>query len=255
MPAGAPPPARHPARRRLPALLLAVTLAGLGAASAPAQEPSGRQLYEGSCASCHGLQLQGIPDRGPPLRGVGAGATDFYLSTGRMPLRDPTQVPKRAPPTFTGAAERAIVAYVGSYGGPPVATPHPERGDVAQGFAAFESQCAGCHQIAARGGILPRDDNPGLLGATQTQIAEAIRTGPYLMPPFSEHTLDQHTLDSIVRYIDSTRQPDDRGGFGLWHLGPIPEGFVAWAVGLLALVLVILGLGRREPAPPPEEPT
>jgi quinol---cytochrome-c reductase cytochrome c subunit len=231
--------------------LLAATLAASSASAASA--PAGEELYRDSCASCHGLQLQGTP-RGPALRGAGAGATDFYLSTGRMPLRDPEQEPKRAPPQFTGAAERALVAYVGSFGGPPVATPHPERGDAAQGFAAFENLCAGCHQIAARGGILPRTDNPGLLGATQTQIEEAVRTGPYVMPPFSEHTLDQPTLDSIVRYIDATRQPDDRGGFGLWHLGPIPEGFVGWAIGLLALVLVAFALGRREAVPPPEDP-
>jgi hypothetical protein len=65
--------------------------------------------------------------------------------------------------------------------------------------------------------------------------------------------LDQSTLDSIVRYLETTRRPDDRGGFGLWHLGPVPEGFVAWAVALLALVLVARALGRREAVPPPEE--
>src|SRR3954452_18320860 len=119
--------------------LLATALA---APAAPAAAPDGAELYRDSCASCHGVQLQGTP-RGPALRGVGAGATDFYLSTGRMPLRDPEQEPKRAPPQFTGAAERALVAYVGSFGGPPVATPHPERGNVAQGFAAFENLCAG----------------------------------------------------------------------------------------------------------------
>jgi ubiquinol-cytochrome c reductase cytochrome c subunit len=246
----------RPARRRsirslAPVLLVTLAATAAGSASA-ATAPDGRALYDDGCASCHGLQLQGVPGRGPALRGVGAGAADFYLSTGRMPLRSPTQVPRRAPPQFTDAAERALVAFIGSFGGPPVATPHPERGNVAQGFAAFERDCAGCHQIAARGGILPRTSSPGLLDATQVQIEEAVRTGPYVMPPFGPHMLDQSTLDSIVRYIATTRRPDDRGGFGLWHLGPVPEGFVAWAIALLALVLVALALGKREPAPPPE---
>lgn len=234
------------------AVLATVAAVAAGRASA-ATAPDGRALYDDSCASCHGLQLQGTPGRGPALRGVGAGAADFYLSTGRMPLRTPNQVPRRAPPQFTDAAERALVAFIGSFGGPPVARPHPERGNVAQGFAAFERDCAGCHQIAARGGILPRTSSPGLLDATQVQIEEAVRTGPYVMPPFGPHMLDQSTLDSIVRYLETTRRPDDRGGFGLWHLGPVPEGFVAWAVALLALVLVALALGRREAVPPPEE--
>jgi len=247
------PPAGRRTIGRLAGLLVATIAVVVAGSARAAPAPDGRALYSDSCASCHGLQLQGVAGRGPALRGVGAGAADFYLSTGRMPLRTPTQVPRRAPPQFTDAAERALVAFVGSFGGPPVATPHPERGNVAQGFAAFERDCAGCHQIAARGGILPRTSSPGLLDATQVQIEEAVRTGPFVMPPFGPHVLDQSTLDSIVRYIDTTRRPDDRGGFGLWHLGPVPEGFVAWAIALLALVLVALALGKREPVPPPEE--
>ena len=48
---------------------------------------------------------------------------------------------------------------------------------------------------------------------------------------------------SIVRYVEYLQHPRDRGGQNLGHLGPIPEGFIAWAVGLLALVLVVRWIG------------
>ena len=46
----------------------------------------GQQLFAGNCATCHGADAQGIPGRGPSLRGVGALAPDFYLRNGYMPL-------------------------------------------------------------------------------------------------------------------------------------------------------------------------
>jgi len=58
-------------------------------------------LYENGCASCHGALLQGIAHNGPSLVGVGAGPVDFYLSSGRMPLDNPTDQPQRNPPRYT----------------------------------------------------------------------------------------------------------------------------------------------------------
>src|SRR5436190_17250189 len=34
----------------------------------------GKQLYETYCINCHGVNAQGVPDRGPSLVGVGSGA-------------------------------------------------------------------------------------------------------------------------------------------------------------------------------------
>ena len=53
-----------------------------------------------------------------PLRGAGAAAADFYLSTGRMPLADPTDEPERTRPAYPRADIEALVAFVGSFGGP-----------------------------------------------------------------------------------------------------------------------------------------
>jgi len=50
---------------------------------------------------------------------------------------------------------------------------------------------------------------------------------------------------SIVRYVKSLDHPDDRGGSGLGHAGPIPEGFVGWLAGLGASLLACYWIGER----------
>ncbi len=205
----------------------------------------GRSLFVNGCSTCHGLDARGRPDRGPSLIGAGAASADFYLSTGRMPLADPHSEPKRAPPSYPKADIRALVAYVGSLGGPPVPVVHPKHGTLREGLKAFTEHCAGCHQVAARGGIATGAVAPPLQQATPTQVAEAVRVGPYLMPRFSSRRIDQAQLDSIARYVRSTRDPPDRGGWGIGHIGPIPEGLVAWLLAGVALILVARSIGER----------
>jgi ubiquinol-cytochrome c reductase cytochrome c subunit len=86
---------------------------------------------------------------------------------------------------------------------------------------------------------------PGLRQATAVQVAEAIRIGPGTMPVFDQTTIDQHTLDSVVRYVVYLRHPDDRGGGGLGGVGPLIEGFLALAFGLALMVLVTRTIGTR----------
>ena len=47
---------------------------------------AGRELYEVSCITCHGENLEGVPNRGPSLIGVGEASVYFQVHTGRMPL-------------------------------------------------------------------------------------------------------------------------------------------------------------------------
>lgn len=205
----------------------------------------GRVLFLEGCATCHGDDARGLPGQAPSLHGVGARAADFYLSTGRMPLAEPRTTPVRAPPQYTAAERRALVDYVASLGGPGIPDVTPQRGSLAVGFQQFTSHCAGCHQAVAQGGVVPDDVAPSLQQATPRQIAEAVRVGPHVMPAFPESQIDRHELDSIVRYVLSTRSPPDRGGWGLGNLGPIPEGMVAWLLAGAALLIVLRLLGER----------
>jgi ubiquinol-cytochrome c reductase cytochrome c subunit len=200
--------------------------AAAGGQSRPSSRPPdaralvarGRVLFAQGCASCHGEDLRGRPELGPSLRGAGAAAADFYLSTGRMPLADPTDEPVRTRPFYPRA-----------------------------GMAKYTEHCAGCHQIVGRGGIVTGAAVPVLDQATLTQLGEAVRIGPYLMPRFSAKQLDQPTLDSIARYVQSIRHPDNRGGWGIGNLGPVPEGMVTWFLAMIVLLAIARVIG--EPAP------
>jgi ubiquinol-cytochrome c reductase cytochrome c subunit len=254
--------ARRAARRVLLVLALgcggmAVWSAAAGSQSAPRPAPAsaapadpalvarGRDLYADACSECHGEDLRGRPGQGPSLIGAGAGAADFYLSTGRMPIASPTDEPVRASPAFPQRDIRALVAYVGAFGSTALPAADPDRGSVARGKEAFTERCAGCHQVVARGGIVTGAFVPSLQDATPRQLAEAVRIGPYLMPRFSSGQVDQAELDDLAAYVRSTRHPDNRGGWGIGNIGPIPEGLVAWLLAGAVLLGVVRWLGER----------
>lgn len=227
----------------------------------PAREPSqpsiqlGAELFAGNCASCHGVAGSGVyaPRRGaggivgagPSLRGVGARAADLYLRTGYMPLSSIHSQPRRERVLLSEEEIRSLVAYVASLGpGPPIPRPRAAAGDLSRGQQLFASHCAGCHQIMARGGFVTGARVPPLQGLTATEIAEAVRIGPYLMPRFSKRQINEAQLSSLVAYVLSTRRPEDAGGLKIGNVGPIPEGLVAWAAAGV-LVIVCIGLGKK----------
>jgi ubiquinol-cytochrome c reductase cytochrome c subunit len=116
---------------------------------------------------------------------------------------------------------------------------------VAQGLHLFTENCAGCHQVVAEGGYVNGAVAPSLDQATDVQIAEAVRIGPYVMPRFSKKTLPDRELDSLVAYVDYARHPHDPGGWALGHLGPVPEGLVTWLVAAAILVGFCVVIGGR----------
>ncbi len=236
-------PAESKTGAPLPRVLATAPVSSAGPQSRLVAE--GRELFRAGCASCHGVDAGGIRGVAPSLHGVGAASADFYLSTGRMPLSAPTQAPTRTKPAYNPAQRKALVAYVGSLGGPPIPEVRPESGSLEEGRAEFTTNCAGCHQVIGEGGIVTGAVAPPLHQATPTQIAEAVRVGPYLMPHFSKGQIDDQTLNSIVRYILYTRHPVDEGGWGIGHIGPIPEGMIAWLLAGAALILLIRLIGER----------
>jgi ubiquinol-cytochrome c reductase cytochrome c subunit len=209
----------------------------------------GAALYAQSCSDCHGADLRGRPGRGPSLHGVGTASTDFYLSTGRMPLARPGIEPPRADPVFGARDIQALVAYVaarGGRGGPAIPAVDPARGDVAEGRRLFTDRCSGCHQIMGRGGAAPGFVAPALTDVTPREIGEAIRVGPYLMPRFSPGQLDDRQVASVARYVtDVVQDPPNRGGWGIGHLGPIPEGAIAFLLAGSVLLLITRLIGER----------
>jgi len=219
---------------------------------------AGYLLYSANCSMCHGANGEGITERapgrssggitgmGPSLRGAGAGAADFYLRTGYMPLPEVGKQPRRSRVFFSDRQIRSLVAYVASLGpGEPIPSPDPDHGTISQGMRLFTQHCAGCHQIVAEGGYVTGAVAPPLENDSPVEIAEAVRTGPYLMPRFTEKAITKGDLDSIIAYVQYTKNPDDRGGWSLGHLGPVPEGMVAFFIGAAALVATCVVIGSR----------
>lgn len=259
--------------RRLGRIGVAVWIAGLVAAALAVAQPQsgivrptteppgptvqlGAALYAGNCASCHGIVGAGVapslpgagavPSAGPPLRGLGAMAPDFYLRRGYMPLSSIHDQPGPDRVLFSDKEIRSIVAYIASLGtGPAIPRADPAAGSLSEGVHLFTEHCAGCHQIVGRGGFVTGALVPPLQGVTATEIAEAVRIGPYLMPKFSPSQISDAQLNSIVKYVLSTRAPDNRGGWGIGNLGPIPEGLIAWWVAAPLLIVACRILGRR----------
>jgi len=123
----------------------------------PAEEPSdlaaGKQLFETSCAGCHGFDADG--GQGPNIQRVPANRGDdavVKIIKGGVPG---TGMPAFG--SFTDAQAMQIVAYIRSLAsaaigesGKPVQT---QSGDAEKGKLVYESKgCADCHLIRGSGG-------------------------------------------------------------------------------------------------------
>jgi ubiquinol-cytochrome c reductase cytochrome c subunit len=223
------------------------------AANAPADESvevrMGRQLYETTCITCHGQNLQGVQDRGPSLIGVGSASVYFQVATGRMPLARQEAQAERKEPRYDEAQTRQIAAYVQSVGGGPEIPTGDLRGDdsnLAEGGELFRLNCASCHNFAGRGGALSAGKYaPPLYAANDLTIWTAMLSGPQNMPVFSDNQLTTEQKQAITNYIQTLRDERDPGGSSIGRLGPVPEGLVIWVVGVGAIMLMILWIGAK----------
>ena len=211
------------------------------------QQAQGQALYEANCSTCHGLQGEGTAN-GPSLQNAGPAAVDFMLSTGRMPLANPGDQPVRDEPKFTPDQTAAIVAYVETIapGGEPIPTVDPAAGDLARGAEVFLNTCAGCHGAGATGDSVGGGQiAPTINPADPTQIGEAIRIGPGLMPRFGPETIDQADLDSLAAYLLWLRDHGEDGGLQLGRVGAVAEGLVIVVVGLGLMILFLRLTGAK----------
>ncbi len=209
--------------------------------------PQGRQLFAEDCQTCHGPSAEGSV-RAPNLQGLGAATIDFWVSTGRMPLADPTEQAAIKPPRLSHEQQLAVSAYVASLapGGPAIPSPNLGLANLSKGESLFAENCAACHTITGAGDALANNIYaPSLWAATPTQVAEAIRTGPGNMPRFGPGTFSNQEVDDIVRYVTYIQHPEDRGGLALGGVGPVAEGFVAILIGWGSLMVAGYWIGGR----------
>jgi ubiquinol-cytochrome c reductase cytochrome c subunit len=118
---------------------------------------------------------------------------------------------------------------------------------LAEGLQLFSLNCSQCHDASGSGGMLSKGNLvPTLAQATVTQTAEAIRVGPAPMPIFGPGQLTDQQVSAIANYVEYLRSPANRGGLGIAHFGPVPEGFVGIVIGLFVLLVASRLIGTRE---------
>ena len=220
---------------------------------------AGKDLFQASCSSCHGLEAQGT-SQGPSLVGAGAAAVYFQMSTGRMPAKEVGAENERKPVTFTPRQIDDIAGYVASLGGgPAIPTAEqvdPRTGDAGVGSQLFSANCAQCHGFAGAGGALTYGkDAPPLTESTPTQIYTAMLTGPEAMPVFSDGALSPQAKRDIIAFITQTRVEPNPGGFSLGRTGPVTEGLVIFLGGLGFLVIISMWITAKRRDPRPTGPT
>ncbi|MGY1913891.1 cytochrome c [Blastococcus sp. HT6-30] len=215
--------------------------------SESAAEAAGRELYERSCISCHGENLEGVPNRGPSLIGVGEASVYFQVHTGRMPLvRQEADAPDK-PAVFSDEEIDQLMAYVqANGGGPTLPSGNLRDGELAEGGELFRLNCASCHNFVGEGGALSSGKAaPSLDGATDLEIYTAMLTGPANMPVFGDNQLTPDEKRSIIAYVQTVTDMADPGGAGIGRLGPVAEGLVLWVVGVSALMFGIFWMGSK----------
>jgi len=212
-----------------------------------AAEAAGRQLYENSCITCHGANLQGVPKRGPSLIGVGEAAVFFQVHTGRMPLVRQEADAHEKPPVFSDKEIEQLGAYVQAHGGGPTVPSGDLRdGDLAEGGELFRLNCASCHNFVGEGGALSSGKAaPSLLDADDKTIYTAMLTGPENMPVFGDNQLTPDQKRAVINYVQTIKSQADPGGAGIGRIGPVGEGLVIWVVGIGALLFGIFWMGSK----------
>jgi ubiquinol-cytochrome c reductase cytochrome c subunit len=226
------------------------TTSGASDTTTSAQDiAAGRDLYQVTCITCHGENLQGIQGQGPSLIGVGGAAVYFQVSTGRMPAPQQGAYVNRKVAKFDDKQTSQIAAYVESVGGGPAVPTGKLRGsdsEIANGGALFRLNCASCHGATGKGAPLSAGKiAPSLNEATDKELWTAMLSGPENMPVFSDNQLTPIEKRSIIAYIQTLKASADPGGSGIDRIGPVSEAIVIWTAGVGAIIIVIMWIGAK----------
>ena len=172
--------------KRLPILILAIAM-GLGTNCALAQSvETGKRQYEARCVGCHGADGSG-GGHGPAIVG---------LARPRASTQDAVRVliqkgiPGAGMPAFpipddeAGAIASYVMRLKQPEGGRPAAGA-AAQGDTAAGERFFNGKgnCAGCHMVRGRGGILGPDLSNIGRERQPAQIEQALRDPGSVIAP------------------------------------------------------------------------
>jgi ubiquinol-cytochrome c reductase cytochrome c subunit len=209
---------------------------------------AGKALFDTSCITCHGMNAQGVPGRGPGLVGVGSAAVEFQVSTGRMPATGQTSQDEEKQPVFDTVQAQQLGAYIESLGGGPVVpdTIDLTGANASNGGELFRVNCSSCHAFGGGGGALSSGKfAPNLYHATDRIIYAAMLSGPQNMPVFGDNQLNPSEKADIIAYIHTLQTEGNPGGNGIGRIGPVAEGLVIFLVGMVVLIFATLWIAGK----------
>ena len=212
----------------------------------------GEQIYNNTCISCHGANLEGVKDRGPSLIGVGEAAVYFQTSTGRMPAVVQGAQAQKKPAVLTPEEIDAVSAYIQANGGG-VEMPE-ERGEALRGDGPGARRRA----VPAQLRVVPQLHRPGRRAVVRQGGAGAgrRRRGGRCTRPCCParrtcrgsptRQLTPEEKKDIIAYVKSVTDGNNNpGGSPIGGLGPQSEGFIAFVVGIVALLGITLWIGAK----------
>ena len=118
--------------------------------------------------------------------------------------------------------------------------------DVEEGKKLFLANCAMCHNAVGSGCALTRGKwAPTLRGVEGKHIYEAMQTGPQSMPVFNDANLSPEAKRDVITFLKAMDEDKNPGGAALGNLGPVPEGLLAWTLGIGLMILAAVWLGKK----------
>lgn len=200
---------------------------------AESSPPNGEAIFVQHCSKCHGETGEGVSAAvsfaGPSLKAEhDHGIVMMRVLVGKGPM-----------PTFANLLSVQQIEAVTAYVTQQIAVIPLTGGDLSEGGKLFRQYCAPCHRTAGIGGALAFTgvNAPDLSGKTAGIVGGAIRSGLGPMPSFPPSVLDDKQLASVVEYVKFMQHPPNPGGSPLHSYGPVAEGFVAWVVMFLLVVV------------------
>jgi ubiquinol-cytochrome c reductase cytochrome c subunit len=181
------------------------------------------------------------------------------LRTGRMPPGD-VAGRTRGPISWSDPDREALMAWMTENLDLEGDTFVPPDGDAARGRDVYAANCAQCHGYTGEGGVAGAGAiTPRVAGLDPVVIGQAIRVGPFEMPPFAADQIPDEAVGDVVAYLHVV-EAEEGTLVGLVELNPV---YMAAFVFLLAVAVILSCVwiagrvemfGDPEPDEPGDEP-
>ena len=178
-----------------------------GKASATADPQNGQKLFVSDCGGCHTLAAAGTSGTiGPNLDASFGPSREQGFKESTIQNVVLLQIREASPPMphnlVTGTNAQDVAAYVASVAGVAGAQAKPPSALGNDGKAIFQSECAGCHTLAAAGATGTVGPNLDQLKPAKARVIRQVTNGGAVMPPF-KGKLTPAQIVAVADYVST----------------------------------------------------